>query len=346
LISQEIKAKTASFSALYADQIVTKKGRFGQLLTEKIQSVRAELEKLMTRKISTISAQLAETTPSGSSVAGLVSEWSTAIASSSGQLALDTNPSLPEELVIAAQLTIQGKTTLEEALINQHLIVANISLNQNAISSLADVLYLQPSGVGKIDLLAGTLTIEDDGRVTINGNLAVKGSITAQEYRGEKGNLAFNLEAQPSKSKTEANNSNEKSGFGKLLVKGIEGKPVVTIDAEGNITASGRATFAKINIATSSAELIVASSSLGSLATTSAQLKTNATAGEGVIPAGKTEVVILSQQLTPTSLVYITPTTDTENQVLFVKEKSSSHFTVAIRQALEHEIKFNWWIIN
>ena len=139
---------------------------------------------------------------------------------------------------------------------------------------------------------------------------------------------------------------------GKLLVKDPEGKVIASIDASGSaqfagdLIASGSATFAKINIATGSAEPVVASSAFGDLATDSAKLKTNATAGEGIIPAGKTEVIIYTDKITPESLVYITPTTDTENQVLFVKEKTTDHFTVAIRQGLEHEIRFNWWIIN
>jgi len=64
-------------------------------------------------------------------------------------------------------------------------------------------------------------------------------------------------------------------------------------------------------------------------------------------------------------LVYITPTSGTQNKVLYVKNKKAPEeevvdqftgliikeaekgwFTVGIDQAIYQSIEFNWWIIN
>ena len=141
------------------------------------------------------------------------------------------------------------------------------------------------------------------------------------------------------------------SGFGNLLIKGFEGKTVASIDA------SGSATFTKLNIAASasqSAEII-----------TPTEIKTNATAGEAVLPAFETEMTIKSPFVTEKTLIYVTPISDTQNKVIFVKAKKATEstsqegdsaptsevkepgwFKVAIDTPIDKEIKFNWWIIN
>jgi len=405
-IRENLRAKEATFSAVYADNIVSKEGNFGDLVSDKINSVRAELEKLILNKEATPSAnydsgigkedtQAIDDTATGTSLAGQVEMWAELIKVdsptspdvTSGQVSLDN------QMVIAANLVVNGKATAEEAFINKHLMVGNIAITENTISTLADTLYIQPSGTGKIDFLAGTMTIEENGGVSIDGDLDVNGAVIADQYRGKDGNFAVNLaqgktsaeeNLQGSESPTlkveESAENNNTSGFGKMLVKGVDGETVMSVDASGsaklagNLEASGSGTFQKVNIATSSAEPIIADSMMADLATESAQLKTNATAGEAVIPSGKKEVIIYSGQLTDQSLVYITPTTDTSNQVLFVKskqvakekttptptqieedqeatssaetEEKGSQFTVAVKETTESDIKFNWWIIN
>ncbi|NMC36251.1 hypothetical protein GYA49_04365, partial [Candidatus Beckwithbacteria bacterium] len=78
----------------------------------------------------------------------------------------------------------------------------------------------------------------------------------------------------------------------------------------------------------------------------------NATAGTAVIPAGETMLIIENSNVTPGSLVYITPTSDTGNNVLFVKQKveqsetQTGSFTVALSKKHNADVTFNWWIIN
>jgi len=425
----ELNARQATFSAVYADNIVSKEGSFSNLIADQIQSVRTELEELiMSSSHSELDSEsenseilkqiqddngvvqddsdsmnydsgvekedteavddLDEDDATGTSLAGLAEGWSISVQNE--KLKVQSEQGLDSEMVIAANLVINGKATAEEAFINKHLMVGNIAITENTISTLADTLYIQPSGTGKIDFLAGAMTVEEDGTVSINGDLAVAGKIIADEYSGSEGNFAVNL-ADSTLKDTEQATEEHGNGFGKLLVRGIDGETVMSVDASGsaelagNIEASGSGTFKKVNIATSSADPIVADSMMSDLATESAELITNATAGEAEIPSGKKEIIIYSDQLTENSLVYITPTTDTGNQVLFVKnkqvsshseldsesesseptptilkqvqdddgesvqddnEEKGSHFTVAVKETLENDIKFNYWIIN
>ena len=101
-----------------------------------------------------------------------------------------------------------------------------------------------------------------------------------------------------------------------------------------------------INIATDSAQTIIAQEGFAALATSSAKLSSNATAGSATLPLGKTELIINNNKLTPNSMVYLTPNGSTKNQVIYVKSKSTDSFVIAIDKALDKDIDINWWIIN
>ena len=81
-------------------------------------------------------------------------------------------------------------------------------------------------------------------------------------------------------------------------------------------------------------------------------IETNATAGQAILPAGETETIIKSPFVTENTLVYITPLSDSENKVLYIKAKKAQEdeekgwFKVAIDTPINKEIEFNWWLIN
>jgi hypothetical protein len=102
----------------------------------------------------------------------------------------------------------------------------------------------------------------------------------------------------------------------------------------------------KLNIATDSAQVIIADSGFASESTVSAQLISNASAGTVSLPIGKTELIIKNNKLTTNSMVFLTPNGSTQNQVVYVKEKGPESFTIAIDKALETDLSINWWIIN
>jgi len=120
-------------------------------------------------------------------------------------------------------------------------------------------------------------------------------------------------------------------------------------------------TAESINVATSSATPIIAESGFAALATTSAQVSTNATAGTATLPTGKTELVIYNEKITPNSIIYLTPVGSTNNQVVYLKSKHvsptptpestssatiPSSFVIALDSPLLTDVAINWWIIN
>jgi hypothetical protein len=116
-----------------------------------------------------------------------------------------------------------------------------------------------------------------------------------------------------------------KDGFGTLNIRG-EGDQVVA-----SVNAQGEGTFNKIRIAENAAD---------------------STVGKATLPAGQSEIVLSTTQLTSTSYIYITPLSSTNNQVLYVKgstppaDGNPGSFTVGTDAPAQSDIRFNWWIIN
>ena len=76
-------------------------------------------------------------------------------------------------------------------------------------------------------------------------------------------------------------------------------------------------------------------------------MKTNASVGLATLPAGLTQIQVLNTQVTGQSLIYLTLTSPTQNQVLYLKtKKAGDSFTVAIDQSIVTDIQFQYWIIN
>ena len=136
------------------------------------------------------------------------------------------------------------------------------------------------------------------------------------------------------------------SSFGRLIIKGLGNKEVASIDA------SGSAHFAGLNIdadysATQSGVIIAAEQNLAENGIYAPAIKTNATSGIGVLPAGEMEMVIYNPKVSSKTLVYLTPSSPTQNKVLFVaSKKDGEYFKVGIDTPVPFGITFNWWIIN
>lgn len=71
-------------------------------------------------------------------------------------------------------LAVIGQATITDLKINNTLTI-------NSLTSLDNNLFIQPSGLGSINLLAGLVTLDDTGKVIINGNLIVTGTIIASQ---------------------------------------------------------------------------------------------------------------------------------------------------------------------
>jgi hypothetical protein len=238
----------------------------------------------------------------------------------SGASVTDTEVITPTAVLVDEFLSVRGLADFTYAEFSVGLNIGNtLQLTANSISlngpsaSESGTLYLQPSGNGSLNLLAGLLVLEDDGTVSINGDLYVNGSIYS--------------------------NTIQTSSF-------------ITTNASGSatatITASGSATFNQvavkgITIASPTATDSATATESGTLT----QTNSNATAGTATLPAGETVVTIENTLVKDNTLIYLTPLSNTNNQVLYVSSKTSdTGFTVAINQTAPTDIEFTYWLIQ
>ena len=140
---------------------------------------------------------------------------------------------------------------------------------------------------------------------------------------------------------------------------------LVTIDTHGNVNIAGNLTVAgKITTPELDAGLINATGSATLNSVTTPQLvvaapdataagtivngviTTNSTVGKATIPAGTSEITIKNPKVTDYTLVYVTPTSSTQNYVLYVKSKVNGQFVVGFDNPLSVDVSFNWWIVQ
>ncbi len=76
------------------------------------------------------------------------------------------------------------------------------------------------------------------------------------------------------------------------------------------------------------------------------QIDSNAMIGTASIPAGINEIVINNANVLENSLIYVTPTSETQNNVLYVKNKELGKFTVGFINPLNVDVSFNWWVVQ
>ena len=234
-----------------------------------------------------------------------------------------------EELVLG-QLYVTGQAAINALSVSFSLTVGSDFVVQsltdesgiitNSLDTLTAPLKLQSLAMAPLEIMAGKVRIDTEGNVEIAGNLYVAGQI-------ESSGLTL-----------KDNESENNSSFGNLLsLVDTEGIEVASIDA------SGAAQFA--SVATN--KLIIASSDLDPAEpNVDGEIEANATAGSAVIPAGMTEIKINNSNIGDYTLVYVTPTSSTINNVLYVKSKQDGSFTVGFNNPLSIDVNFNWWVID
>jgi hypothetical protein len=143
-------------------------------------------------------------------------------------------------------------------------------------------------------------------------------------------------------------NQTDESNANVLSIRNTQGEEEASIDASGSARlkelVTQRVAVKDDPSATSSSNLI------GGIV-----YESSASAGEASIPAGEVEVMIKNPNIQTSSLIYLTPTTSTKDQVLYLKEKESCNtgglicekfFTVGFDKPAKEEVKFNWWLID
>jgi hypothetical protein len=211
---------------------------------------------------------------------------------------------------------------------------------------------IQPTGAGKLSLMADLMQLDHQGFVTINGDLRVAGVLEVADDLKVNNTLLTNL--------ISANRPGENI---KVQLASLEADQD---SLEGDELMVARSNFEFIDenqtpVASFSASgdlSLIGSLRLGQaleIASDSGELVNNRSAGQAMLPAGSTEITISSDKIEAGSMIYITPLNSTNNQVLYVKNKitdspftpeNEAQFTVAIDYALGHNVTFNWWIIQ
>jgi hypothetical protein len=355
--ASSISARVAELKNIHADTITannivadTISANHIEGLDAKIASISSNISDAeLTSITDRIKARLSELAGNTPSAADLPTPPE-ATASSLADLTLLTSATLPS---LASDSATLSSLSADFVTINNYLAVigsATITnldvtntLNVSTLQSKSNLLALQPMG-GTINLANGTLIVDSTGQVAVNGDLTVKGKILAQS--AEIGSISIG-------------NSSSASGsaLGQLLsVYNEQGQAVATIDASGSADLAALSTKLITIASSSEASGSATPPALMTTATTS-----NATAGESVLVSPNTELTINSPYVTANSLVYLTPTGNTDNKVLFVKSKNTCTsafvptlatpkcvpaFTVGIDTPASSDISFNWWIIQ
>jgi hypothetical protein len=130
----------------------------------------------------------------------------------------------------------------------------------------------------------------------------------------------------------------------------------IRIETNGDVTIAGNVEIAgNLNVKgtisgkeVTTEKLIIASTqeATPSGSINPGEINTNATAGTATIPAGISEIIITNPNVSDYSLIYATPTSTTENNVLFVKSKETGKFVVGFTSPIDIDVTFNWWVIE
>ncbi len=268
----------------------------------------------------------------GSPLAESTDPWGTiASASSSGGL------TLADLAQINQDVQVNGLLAVNNLMVQDALTLGSTFFHQNELSwDPGETFAVQPSGQGQVSFLASTLVISADGGVTINHNLAVTGSV-----RAGQGLFADSLQPNAKQNiEVQLASATQPDRLGELIIRGRDNQEIAAF------SASGSARLRK---------LIIASENAAADGETATSVITNATAGTATLPNQTTSFVIRNSQVHDGSLLYITPTSSTQNHVLFVQSKTAENpdtpenegqFVVAIDAPIDQTINFNWWIIN
>lgn len=291
---------------IYADEIIAGKATFTDLFSASSSGITREEVEAMLKE-----AEVGQQTLADSLKGNIFTATESA----------NINEIAVGSLYVTDQAAINSLSLTKSLSLGSDLVIASqLSDNQitvNSIDTLSAPLQIQSLALAPLEMMAGKVRIETNGNMIITGDLFVAGRI-------ESTGLTLN---QPTG-----------TTFGDLLsVKDVLGNSVASIDSSGS---------AKFNQLTTNDLIIAGSQEVTEAALINGEITTNATAGKAVIPTGVSEIIINNPKVTDYTLVYVTPTSPTQNNVLYVKSKESGQFTVGFDNPLSTDVSFNWWVIQ
>lgn len=238
-----------------------------------------------------------------------------------------------------------GTTTLREATVMDSLSVGTtLHISSNSLDVIGSNLEFQPLGQGGVSFLAGKITIDPEGNLNVGGE-----AIFAKNVKIKGGLLASIISPLPDSDLDIFLSEKSGSNSAVLNVRNASKTPVLTINRSGDVYSSGSAKFAHDLIASGSAflsKLNIVSQPV--TAAVDGSYVASSSAGTASLAAYKREVTIQSPYVTKDSLIYVTPSTNTGNQVLYLlRQNEEDHtFTVGVNQPISRQIEFNWFIVN
>jgi len=279
----------------------------------------------------------------------------------------------PAAAFVNRYLEVNGSAYIADSLAVNNYLVMGDGLKMAATASMASIdyvsnsnpatstLYLQSSGIGRIDLMAGLMTIDSSGSVIINGDIWIAGNVGIDgalstntlltnliesndydrptqirlgAYVDENGNTIYGEVAGDSTENTQLKQS-------RLEIIDERGAAVATI------SATGRAEFAD--------GLGIGTEDLSGEAGQEETSVTHKTSGRAKIEAGQQQIIIRSSKVSANSQIFVTPLGSTNNQVLYVKSQVADDpntsdveglFIVGFDASASNDVLFNWWIVN
>ncbi len=211
-----------------------------------------------------------------------------------------------------------GPATFGQVTANDGIWVGTtLMIGSNSIDTLGQDLEIEPLRQGAVSFLAGAVRIETDGTLKVAGNAEIAGDLSV------KGRIRTNIISPLPDSD--------------LLIKNSSDAAILAINSIGNVVASGSGTFNKLNL----------SFAAPAYAISDTEVVATGSAGTAAIKQYSGELTIYDSQVTDKSLIYITPTGSSNNEVLYLlRQEAGLSFTVGIDRPATQDIKFNWIIVN
>jgi hypothetical protein len=174
--------------------------------------------------------------------------------------------------------------------------------------------------------MGGLVYIDTDGNLKVGGNAEFAKNVTVN------GTLATNVI-----SPLPGNDLNVNTGNSNLQITNASDSAILSVNNLGDLVASGAGTFSKLNLGLVQPALAVSQT----------EVVATGSAGTANIAPYQTQVTIDDPVVTDKSLIYITPTSSTNNQVLYLlKQVPDESFTVGLQNPSIAPIPFNWIIVN
>jgi|GEM_PF-2482322 len=218
--------------------------------------------------------------------------------------------------IAANSLSLSQSISLGTDMVIQSQLIDNKLAN--SIDTLTAPLSIQSLALAPVEIMAGKIRIETNGDVYIAGNLYVAGRVES---------TGLTVKTSADMTRTDLVRVEDEAG-----------------NLAAGISASGSAQFKEL----ASDKIVIAGASVATDSATlqNGEINTNASAGSGILPAGQKEIAIVSPNIKSESLVYVTPTSDTKNYVLYVKAKEDGRMVVGFNRTLDIDVYFNWWVIE